>query len=92
MENWSGAIILVCGGGIIATAVVTSILLYRHILDPRPKRDLTINSNIWSLTLPATCFIDTGQKIRKVALSVGVSLISVAVVTLAYVGSVLWFG
>ncbi len=92
MENFPGTIILICGGGLIATAFATSMLLYRHMLEPRPQRDLTINANIWPLTLPESCFSGTGKKIRRVALSIAISFILVAVVTLIYVGSVIWLG
>jgi len=92
MENLPGTIILICVGGVIAIAFATSMLLYCYMLEPRPKRDITINANMWPLTLPASCFSETGQRIRKVALLIAVSLIVIAVTTLIYVGLVLWLG
>jgi hypothetical protein len=77
---------------IMITGYITSMVLYRHILEPRPKRDITVNSNIWPLILPASSFSESGQKIRKVALYICVLLIVVMVVTLLTVGAFLWLG
>ena len=90
MDNLPGTIIFICVGGLIITALVTSSALYRHMLEPRPKRDITINSNIWPLTLPVSTFSESGQKIRKVALCIAVFFIGVAIVTLIAVGLTLW--
>lgn len=92
MDNLPIAIILMCGGGIITVAFITSMRLYRHMVEPLPKRDITINANIWPLTLPVSCFTESGKRIRKQAVSIAVFLMAVAVFTLIYIGSVLWLG
>ena len=81
---------LVCAAGMMVIALITSKVLYKYMLEPRPTRDLTINSNIWLLTLPAKCFNETGQNIRKLALRTVIILMAIAVITLMYVGIVLW--
>ena len=90
MESLPVIIILVCSASMIVIALFTSMMLYKHMLEPRPKRDLTINSNIWPLTLPVHCFNKKGQKIRKQALKIVITLIAVVLITLIYIGSILW--
>ena len=90
MESLPIAIVIVCMASLIATGLITSMLLYRYMLEPRPKRDVTIQANIWPLTLPASCFDSKGQKIRKWATIFSIALIVVSLLTLAYIGLVLW--
>jgi hypothetical protein len=90
MESLPVAIVIVCGGGLILTALITSFLLGREILEPRPKRDITINANIWPLTLPESSFTEHGKKIRKAALRTVILLLIVAVATLVCMGLYVW--
>ena len=92
MESLPVAIVLVCGAGLMVAALVTSFLLNRHILEPRPKRDLTINANIWPLTLPESAFTEQGKKIRRAAVVAAVSFLAVALLALAYIGLSIWLG
>ncbi|RZA08200.1 MAG: hypothetical protein EOO68_02405 [Moraxellaceae bacterium] len=90
MESLPSTIILICLGGISATLIIASILLDHHILEPRPKRDVTIDSNLWPITLAENCFNETGKIIRKIALAIALCLIIIAASTLIYIGIILW--
>ena len=90
MESLPVAIVLVCGAGVMVTALIASFLLGRQILEPGPKRDITINANIWPLTLPESSFTEQGKKIRKAALRAVVLLLVVAVTTLVCMGLYVW--
>lgn len=90
MENLAETIIVICMLGLSITAIVTSSILDRCILEPRPKRDITIHSTVWPLTLPAYCFNESGKKVRRVALRIAVFFISAAIVTLTVVGILLF--
>ncbi len=50
--------------------IVLPQLLYKHILPSAPKRDLSIQSNIWPLTLAPKHFSISGQKIRFIGFTV----------------------
>lgn len=54
----------------IVTMLVLPLILGGHILEPKPKRDITIHPNIWPLTLPGECFDPVGKKIRRIGFRV----------------------
>ena len=90
MDSLPVIIILACAGSMFVIALITSLILYRYMVEPKPKRDITINSNIWPLTLPSNCFNETGQQVRRLALSMVVVIMAITIITLMYIGIVLW--
>ncbi|ESP91524.1 MULTISPECIES: hypothetical protein [Pseudoalteromonas] len=50
--------------------LVLSSLLYKHILPSAPERDLSVQSNIWPLTLAAEHFSESGQRIRTIGFKI----------------------
>jgi hypothetical protein len=58
------AVLFISGTAFFITLLVLPILLGAYIKEPAPKRDVSINSNLWPLTLPDKCFDSRGKRIR----------------------------
>ena len=45
-------------------------LLYSHIISTAPKRDISIDENMWPLTLKPEFFDSEGKKIRNIGFKI----------------------
>ena len=80
--------ILGCSAAVFCvTLIMLPQILFKHILSNAPKRDISINSNIWPLTLSSEYFDSEGKEIRNIGFKVlwGSAIVCASVILLVIV-------